>query len=756
MTTHSQMEACATCPAHNLANLVKLGVDMTDFDYVVALAGNPNTGKSTVFNALTGLRQHTGNWPGKTVTRAEGAFASTGKRYKLVDLPGTYSLLSTSYDEDIARDFILFGQPDVTVIVVDAGRLERNLGLVLQVLEITDRVVVCLNLIDEAKRHGLTVDARHLARELGVPVVPTAARYGEGLEQLHHAIAEVAAGKVASKPRRKVNLSPELKRIVTQLAERVEAVFPALPNCDWVALRLLDGDERVVRAVERGDLGSLQQRDFSVESRSFTPETAKPENGNPRPGTADLLSAASALRWQAGRDFHESLVEDLFAEAGRIADGAVTRNGQKPRLVLDQAIDRLVTSRQYGLPLMLVLLTLVFWITIAGANVPSEMISTLLLDTIHPALKSGAATVGLPWWLSGLLIDGMYLATAWVVSVMLPPMAIFFPLFTLLEDFGYLPRVAFNLDHLFKRVGAHGKQALTMSMGYGCNAAGVIATRIIESPRERLIAIVTNNFALCNGRWPTQILIATIFIGGLVPAYLGGFISALAVVAVALIGIGLTFFTSWLLSRTLLRGEVSTFSLELPPYRPPRLLRTLYTSLIDRTVFVLWRAVVFALPAGAVIWAISNLKISGTSLAMYMIDWLQPFGLLVGLSGVILLAYVISIPANEIVVPTILMLTVMVTGMVGVGHGAGVMFELDTAASAGQLLQAGGWTLLMGINLMLFSLVHNPCSTTIYTIWKETRSAKWTAASALLPLAMGFVLCFLVAQVWRIFAGSPF
>jgi ferrous iron transport protein B len=398
---------------------------------------------------------------------------------------------------------------------------------------------------------------------------------------------------------------------------------------------------------------------------------------------------------------------------------------------------------------------LVFWLTIAGANVPSKMIASVLLDTIHPMLKSGAYALGIPWWINGLFLDGMYLATAWVVSVMLPPMAIFFPLFTLLEDFGYLPRVAFNLDNLFKRAGAHGKQALTMSMGYGCNAAGVIATRIIESPRERLIAIITNNFALCNGRWPTQILIASIFVGSMAPAYLAGFVSALAVAAVALIGVALTFLTSWMLSRTVLRGEVSIFSLELPPYRPPRLLRTLYTSLIDRTIFVLWRAIVFALPAGAVIWIISNVKIGEASIALHAIRSFQPFGLFLGLTGVVLLAYIIAIPANEIVVPTILMLTVMSTGLAGVGQGAGVMFELDSASSVAAVLRAGGWTMLTGVNLMLFSLVHNPCSTTIYTIWKETRSAKWTAVAALLPVAMGFLICFLVAQVWRIATGVP-
>ena len=447
-------------------------------------------------------------------------------------------------------------------------------------------------------------------------------------------------------------------------------------------------------------------------------------------------------------------MELIYTEAGRLADRAVHRSGDKPRFDLDRAIDRLVTSRWLGFPLMLALLTAVFWLTIAGANVPSKMLANLFLDTIHPALKTGAAAIGLPWWLDGLLIDGMYLATAWVVSVMLPPMAIFFPLFTLLEDFGYLPRVAFNLDKTFKRAGAHGKQALTMAMGWGCNAAAIVSTRIIDSPRERLIAIITNNFALCNGRWPTQILIASIFIGGLAPAYLAGLISALAVVSVAVLGVLLTFGTSWLLSRTVLRGEVSTFNLELPPYRPPRFWRTIYTSIIDRTLVVLWRAVVFALPAGAVIWLLSNLQFSGTSLAQHIIGAIHPFGLVVGLSGIILLAYIIAIPANEIVIPTILMLTVLVTGLEGFGAGTGVMFELDSQEATGRLLQAGGFTLLMAVNLMLFSLVHNPCSTTLYTIWRETRSAKWTTISALLPLGMGFLLCFVVTQIWRIVAGS--
>ncbi len=463
-----------------------------------------------------------------------------------------------------------------------------------------------------------------------------------------------------------------------------------------------------------------------------------------------ILAKASSLRWEVGEDFHDSLMEAIYQDAARISERAVKRAHEKPKFNWERTLDWLLTSRWTGFPIMFLMLTVVFWLTIAGANVPSSMLATSLLDTIHPALKSFSADIGLAWWLDGLLIDGIYLAMAWVVSVMLPPMAIFFPLFTLLEDFGYLPRVAFNLDNLFKKAGAHGKQGLTMAMGYGCNAAGVIATRVIDSPRERLIAIITNNFALCNGRWPTQILIASLFIGSLAPAGLAGLVSAGAVVGVALLGVVLTFVTSWFLSRTMLKGEASAFSLELPPYRPPRILQTLYTSLIDRTIFVLWRAVVFAVPAGALIWLLSNIHVADASLAEHIINFFNPFGLLIGLNGVILLAYVIAIPANEIVIPTILMLTVLSAKIAGYGEGAGVMFELDQLQDYLNVFKAGGWTLLTAANLMLFSLVHNPCSTTLYTIYKETGSKKWTAVSAFLPIVMGLILCFLVAQIWRL------
>ncbi len=759
--------------AHRRRNLDRLGLSADGWDLLVALAGNPNTGKSTVFNALTGLRQHTGNWPGKTVVRAEGAYTYQGRQVKVVDLPGTYSLQAGSADEEVARDFILFGRPDVTVVVLDASRLERNLNLLLQILAITDRVVVCLNLMDEARRHGVVVDAAKLQRELGVPVIPAVAREKRGVPELQKAIHEVATGAVRTRPVRVEGYAPPVEEAVAALVPFIEEAFPGLPNARWVALRLLNADERVEEAVRTGEIGQLTV-DAAPPPVTGITVVGSTEGGarprTPRGGAAVLtspladtrtsveartsreavLERASELRWSLPPDFHDSIVATLFQRAEEIAAAAGGTVRARAKRTFDRTLDRLVTSPWTGFPVMLLMLMAVFWITIAGANVPSGLLSTLLVEHLHPALKGLGSSVGLPAWLNGLLFDGMYLATAWVVAVMLPPMAIFFPLFTLLEDFGYLPRVAFNLDALFRRAGAHGKQALTMAMGFGCNAAGVVATRVIDSPRERLIAIITNNFSLCNGRWPTQILLASIFIGALAPAHLAGLVSASAVVGVALLGILATFVSSWVLSRSVLKGEATTFSLELPPYRPPRILQTLYTSLIDRTLIVLWRAVVFAMPAGAVIWLVSNVHLGGTSVAEHLVGWMNPFGLLVGLNGVILLAYVVAIPANEIVIPTILMLTVLTAGIAGVGQGAGVMFELDRASDVEQLLRAGGWTLVTAVNVMLFSLLHNPCSTTLYTIYRETRSWKWTAVAALMPLAMGFTVCFLLTQIVRL------
>ncbi len=654
---------CQGCPEGARRETKRFRIDRGT--YVIALAGNPNVGKSTIFNELTGLRQHTGNWPGKTVARHEGRFTYENTRFRMIDLPGTYSLSATTPDEEVARDYLLSGEADVTVVVVDAGCLERNLNLVLQILHGIPRVVVCLNLVDEARRHGIEVDTQRLSEKLGVPVVATSARFGQGIEALRATIHRMVGGVLPSRA------------------------------CH-----------------SRGSMPT-------VEHKALFPESSS-----------------------------EAATERFYWDAGQIAQLCARRKTDQ-RPVLDRRLDRILTNRWTGFPVMVGLLAVVLWLTVVGANYPSAFLSWLLIETIHPALRAAALGLGLPVGLVGVSIDGVYLATAWVISVMLPPMAIFFPLFTLLEDFGYLPRVAFNLDGFFRRVGAHGKQALTMSMGFGCNAAGVVSTRVIDSPRERLLAIVTNNFSLCNGRWPTQILIATIFLGSLVPSYWAGLISTASVVGVALLGVVLTFVVTWFLSQSLLRGEASTFSLELPPYRPPRLLHTLYTSLIDRTLLVLWRAIVFAAPAGAVIWLIANVEIGSSTLADWFVRNADPMAVPIGLNGVVLLAYLVAIPANEIVIPTILMLTVVTTGLTGVGAEAGVMFETSDSAM-GEILRTGGWTTLTAVNLMLFSLIHNPCSTAIYTIYKETRSVRWTLLATLLPVVLGVAVCFVVAQLWRL------
>lgn len=712
---------CDTCALNPSASLKPLGEEAGTYHYTIALAGNPNTGKSTVFNALTGLRQHTGNWPGKTVTRAEGSFSFHDQRYRIIDLPGTYSLLSTSEDEEVARDFILFGKPDVTVIVVDASRLERNLSLALQILEITDKAVLCLNLMDEARRHHITIDTRTLSRDLGIPVVATSARTKEGIPDLLFAIEEVVSGKFQTKKQTYIDLPKENAEAIAELQSALSELNPELPNTRWLAMRLIEGDESVQKGMEEGT--------FSAENN--------PEK------QSRVLRIADEYHKILGDHYRNDLVEAIYAQATALINASVSTDFSARSFRIDRAIDRVVTHKIWGFPIMFLLLAGVLWITIIGANYPSQWLSDLFVGWLYPLLKDGANALHFPWWLSGFLIDGVYLATTWVISVMLPPMAIFFPLFTLLEDFGYLPRVAFNLDKLFRTAGAHGKQALTMSMGFGCNAAGVVATRIINSPREKLIAIITNNFSLCNGRWPTQILIATLFIGALVPKQWSSTVSMLAVIGIAVLGIAFSFLTSWLLRKTLLKGESSFFVLELPPYRPPRFFQTLYTSLIDRTLIVLWRAIVFAAPAGAVIWLICNLQIAQQPIALWLIQGLDPIGVFIGLNGVILLAYIVAIPANEIVIPTVLMLTTMVLGQTAVGEGAGVLMEASTS-QVGVLLHAGGWTLLTAVNLMIFSLLHNPCSTTIYTIYKETQSKKWTLIATLLPVLYGIVVCFLV------------
>jgi ferrous iron transport protein B len=454
----------------------------------------------------------------------------------------------------------------------------------------------------------------------------------------------------------------------------------------------------------------------------------------------DILAKAEALRNNLSTGFRDEIVKALYAEAERIAQRAVKTSTDK-KYDFDQRIDRLVTSPIAGLPIMLALLGVIIWLTVSGANVLSNWIAVVLFG-FGDYGRALFNQVGAPWQITGFIWDGVYLGLAWVVSVMLPPMMIFFPAFTFLEDLGYLPRVAFNLDWMFKKTGAHGKQSLTMAMGFGCNAAGVIATRVIDSPRERLIAILTNNFVPCNGRFPTLIMLATVFVAASFPPALTSFIAAGAVVGVVLIGVAFTFLASWILSRTVLKGEASAFTLELPPYRRPNVSRILYTSIIDRTIFVLWRAMQTAAPAGAIIWILANVPFGDSNLARAIADWLNPFGVLLGLDGVILLAYIIAIPANEIVVPTMMM----------VYMGAGMMINAPSSSAAilDLLVNKNGWTTLTAVNLMLFALLHNPCATTIMTIYKETKSLKWAALSVVMTLGTAFLVTFLVASVARL------
>lgn len=679
---------------------------------VIALAGNPNTGKSTVFNSLTGLNQHTGNWPGKTVTSAQGRYQYNDEKFLLVDLPGTYSLLSTSVEEEVARDFICFGQPDATVIVTDATCLERNLNLVLQILEITDRVVVCVNLMDEAKRKHIEIDLNRLSQELGVPVVGTNARSGQGLEALKAAVAQVAGGKTKTNPI-KVEYPPSVDRAIGNLQPALVELTKGVVDRRWLALRIVEGEPRIIQSLAKylGVRLSEEQGDYHQEFCRLN----KIESEDVR----DLIVGSIVCR-----------VEDLYKKTVQTAN--LNHNA------LDRRIDRVLTSKVFGLPIMLALLGVVFWLTIEGSNYPSELLASLFFG-IEDWISNWALWLHLPEWVHGVIVLGMYRTLAWVVSVMLPPMAIFFPLFTLLEDLGYLPRVAFNLDHFFKKACAHGKQALTMCMGFGCNAAGVIACRIIDSPRERLIATITNNFVPCNGRFPILIAMAAIFIGGSAGVFQSG-LGALTVMGVILIGVLMTLLVSRILSKTILKGIPSSFTLEMPPYRKPQVGRVIIRSIFDRTLFVLGRAVMVAAPAGIVIWLMANITLSGVSLLDHGARILEPLGWAMGLDGIILMAFLLGLPANEIVIPIIIM-SYMATGS---------MLELDSLEALKELLVDNGWTWLTAVNVMLFTLMHFPCGTTLLTIRKETLSNKWTWISFLVPTVAGIVICITVAGVARL------
>lgn len=621
--------------------------------YTVALVGNPNVGKSTVFNSLTGLHQHTGNWPGKTVSYAEGDCRSTQYAYRLIDTPGAYSLLARSAEEEVTRDYLRSGRADLVLVVCDAACLSRNLLLALQVMACAHRVAICVNLMDEAAARGIYPDIAQLATLLGVPVIGTVARRKKSAANL-----------------------------LSMLDAAVEAEEKAAP----AALAPL------------------------------------------------LTSYAAALD---GGENREEATTALAARAAAIA-AAVQRGTGEGYSRRDRRIDRIVTGRVTAYPVMLLLLLAVLYLTMEGANYPSALLE-ICFTHVGNGLRALPFWPFFPSWVCGLVVDGIWQVLSRVVAVMLPPMAIFFPLFTLLEDSGYLPRLAYNLDRPFAACHACGKQALTMCMGFGCNAAGVMGCRIIDSPRERLMAILTNSLVPCNGRFPALLLLIAMLLGGWADGPFASLLSAGWLALFLLLGVALTLLITRLLSATFLRGLPSSFVLELPPYRRPQLGRVLVRSLLDRTIYVLGRAVVVAVPSGCLIWLLGNLSVGGSSLLQYAAAFLDPFAALLGLDGVILLAFILGLPANEIVLPLALM------GYMAVGTP---IMTVDGAAMQAVFL-ANGWTPVTALCTAIFFLFHWPCSTTLLTIKKETGSWGYVALAALLPTACGMLLCILVAAAGR-------
>lgn len=677
--------------------------------YRFALVGNPNVGKSSLFNALTGLHQHTGNWPGKTVATASGSCSLDGAAVELIDLPGTYSLSAHSPEEEVSAEYISFGGADAVIVVCDATALERNLYLALQVMEITERVVVCVNLMDEAEKRGIAVDIPRLSQMLGVRVVGTSARQKKTLPPLLR--AALAAARENRRESVPVHYNETIEAGLFSIAARLDELLPErTPNHRWVAMQLLLGGDSAVRTIEKKLGRPLAEDPFLREAIRLGRERIERSEENAEAAAATVLLHRAA----------EIVSQVVCAER---------RNG----FSRDRKADRILTGKKFGVPIMLLLLLILFYLTVQGANYPSAVLSSVLFG-FSDILSRWLLAAGLPLWLHDALILGVYRVTAWVVSVMLPPMAIFFPLFTLLEDVGYLPRIAFNLDKPFERCRACGKQALTMAMGFGCNAAGVVGCRIIDSPRERLLAILTNSFVPCNGRFPILIFLLGAFFSSGEPV-----VSALLLTGVVCLGIAATFGATRLLSATVLRGEPSSYILELPPYRRPQLGKILVRSLLDRTVFVLGRAAAVAAPAGLILWLLGSISVGNVSLLRYLSDTIDPVGRLLGMDGVILLAFVLGFPANETVIPIAMMIYM----------AEGTLNRTLSASAMSGILLANGWTEKTAACVIVFTLIHWPCSTTLLSVKKETGSWTWTALAAALPTLCGALLCMLINLVFR-------
>ncbi len=628
--------------------------------------------------------------------------------------------MSSSEEEEIARDYICFGNPDATIVVVDATCLERNLNLVFQIMEITDNVIVCVNLLDEAKKKHIKIDLNLLSDMLGVPVVGTIARKKSSLNNLLDVTFKVCQKKICPKPK-KINYNSVIEDCITKLEIKLKELYDFPSNLyRWISLKLLENEADVISSIEK-------HLDVNF-SENIEPEKILENLQN-------ILNNSNITR----TNFRDNITSSIMKQAENVCK-KVCKFEDKSYSHRDKKIDKILTSKTFGIPIMILFLGIIFWITIVGANYPSQLLFSFF-GYIQENLIDFANFINCPTWLSDMLILGVYRTLTWIISVMLPPMAIFFPLFTILEDLGYLPRIAFNMDGFFKKCCCSGKQMITMCMGFGCNAAGVVGCRIINSPREKLIAILTNSFVPCNGRFPFLITIATIFIAGSVQGFSGSIISTIAVLLVILLGILITLLISKILSKTLLKGMPSSFVLELPPYRKPQFGKILVRSIFDRTLFVLGRAISVAAPAGLVIWIFANVGINGESLLNIIANFLNPFASLMGLDGYILTAFIFGIPANEIVLPIILMCYL----------GNGTLVNLDDTFAIGNILVQNGWTILTAINVMIFTCLHFPCTTTLLTIKKETGSLKWTVISFLIPTVCGIVLCMFTTLIYNIF-----